>query len=67
MVHGVKDGVGVFIKVLMSGEVGVEIKEQVLEILSFVSDVNADARLSFSKNPTLLSILLSILQHMRTH
>lgn len=36
-----------------------------MEILSFVSDVNAEARLAFSKNSQLLGILIGILQFMR--
>ena len=52
-------------KLLLSTEISIEVKEQALEILSFVSDVNAEARLIFSRNQHLLSILIGILQHMR--
>lgn len=65
MITHVRDRVGVFLKIVMSAEVSVEIKEQALEILSFVTDVNAEARISFSKNSQLLGILIGILQHMR--
>ncbi len=65
MITHVRDRVGVFLKIVMSSEVSVQIKEQALEILSFVTDVNAEARISFSKNSQLLGILIGILQHMR--
>ena len=40
MVNNVRERVNVFIMLLLSPEVSLDLKEQVLEILSFVSDVN---------------------------
>ena len=65
MIVSVRDRLNTFIRVLLSTEISIDIKEQVLEILSFVSDANADARLLFCKNHQLLGILIGILQHMR--
>lgn len=65
MVNSVRDRVDVFIKLLLSNEVSIEIKEQALEILSFISDVNPEARIQFSRNSKLIGILIGILQHMR--
>ena len=65
MVVNVRERVNVFIMLLLSPEVNLDLKEQVLEILSFVSDVNPEARTKFSKNSKLIGILVSILQHMR--
>lgn len=49
----------------MSTEVGIEIKEQVFEVLAFVTDISSQSREELLKNDTLLYAIIGILQHMK--
>lgn len=51
----------------MSTEVPVEVKEQVFEILAFVTDISTQSREELLKNSTLLNIIIGILQQMKNH
>ena len=51
----------------MSVEVPIEVKEQVFEILVFVTDISTQAREELLKNKTLLNIIVGILQQMKHH
>jgi hypothetical protein len=50
----------------MATEIGVEVKEQVFEILAFVTDISSSSREELLRNDTLLSIIIGILQHMKS-
>jgi hypothetical protein len=49
----------------MNTEIPVEVKEQVFEILAFVTDISSQSREELLKNDTLLHIIIGILQHMK--
>lgn len=48
----------------MSYTVSVEVKEQVFEILAFVTDSSPEAREMIAKNFGLMGIIVGVLQHM---
>lgn len=53
------------LRVLMSNDISIEIKEQIFEILAFVTDISSQSREELLKNDTLLYIIIGILQHMK--
>lgn len=67
LIDAVAENLSVFVCVLLSAEVSIDIKEQVMEILSFVSDIGVETRLTFVKNSLMVRTLVGILQHMRNH
>ena len=61
----VTQNVKALLRVLMSVEVSMEIKEQIFEILAFVTDISSQSREELLRNDTLLYIIIGILQHMK--
>ena len=55
------------LRVLMSVEVPLETKEQVFEILVFVTDISSQSREELLKNKTLINIIIGILQQMKNN
>lgn len=60
----VPENIKVFNRILMSYTVSVEVKEQVFEILAFVTDSSPEAREMIAKNFGLMGIIVGVLQHM---
>lgn len=60
----VPENIKVFNRILMSYTVNVEVKEQVFEILAFVTDSSPEAREMIAKNFGLMGIIVGVLQHM---
>lgn len=48
----------------MSHTISIEVKEQVFEIMAFVTDSSQEARELIAKNFTLMGIIIGVLQHM---
>jgi hypothetical protein len=67
MAPAVSKNIKALLRVLMSTEVSIEVKEQIFEILGFVTDISSQTREDLLRNDTLLSIIVGILQHMKSN
>lgn len=53
------------LRVIMSNDVNIEIKEEIFEILAFVSDFSSISREELLKNDCLMNMIIGILQQMK--
>lgn len=61
----VTQNIKALLRVVMSLEVNIEVKEQIFEILAFVTDISSQSREELLKNDCLLNIIIGILQQMK--